>query len=468
MQYVRPRHGQYAVDPLYLVPAPQQISHGAHDRQSSPHRHLPQILRGQLPAGALGPTHVAPQFSRTGQSGIVRRDDVHVGIEPGGMEPTDALLGRAVEDYGMRDLVGADVTGYGGDVPRDQGGDAVVLLGGIGGGGYDAGARRGIVRRARDGIGRRRRVPPRPPPNERDQLLPRPVLRHGPHPQIDVEGLPECTPLSLQQSQQAPSQFSHPHDADVHGGTGQTERRVDGPQRPGRILAADHRGDVPLGASLRNGQDVDLGVPQRREESTGDARGPGHAVPHRGDDGARRSDVHGRDVIEVQFLGEFFLDGFPGLRGSVGGGGERDGMLRRRLGDERDAHPRGFQRAEQPPGDALHADQSGPLDVDQRHAFDGAEAAHASIGIGRGRGRAGQVDARSAEGRIEGVSYVDGYLRIGRDGGSHGLGMYDLRSEVRQFHRLVVRDVGNDVSARDAPRIGRQHTVDVGPYRNEA
>ncbi len=52
---------------------------------------------------------------------------------------------------------------------------------------------------------------------------------------------------------------------------------------------------------------------------------------------------------------------------------------------------------------------------------------------------------------------------VARNRRLHGLRMNDLGAEIRQFHRLVVRELIDDLRVRHQPRIGRQHAVDIGP-----
>ncbi len=61
----------------------------------------------------------------------------------------------------------------------------------------------------------------------------------------------------------------------------------------------------------------------------------------------------------------------------------------------------------------------------------------------------------------EGVADPD--RDVAADGRRHGLRMDHLGAEVRQLHRLVVRQRVDDLWLRHAARIGRQHAVDVGP-----
>ncbi len=50
--------------------------------------------------------------------------------------------------------------------------------------------------------------------------------------------------------------------------------------------------------------------------------------------------------------------------------------------------------------------------------------------------------------------------------GCHGLRVNHLGAEIRQLHRLVVRQRIDGGRIRHPARVGRQHTVDVGPDVN--
>jgi hypothetical protein len=63
--------------------------------------------------------------------------------------------------------------------------------------------------------------------------------------------------------------------------------------------------------------------------------------------------------------------------------------------------------------------------------------------------------------RRKGIADVDG--NVARNGRFHGLRMNDLGAEVSEFHRLVVRQLIDDLRIGNEPWIRRQDPVHIGP-----
>mmetsp|Transcript_20552 Transcript_20552/g.57023 ORF Transcript_20552/g.57023 Transcript_20552/m.57023 type:complete len:351 (-) Transcript_20552:1233-2285(-) len=247
--------------------------------------------------------------------------------------------------------------------------------------------------------------------------------------QIDLEGRPQLAALHLQQAQQGFSQrVAHSNDPHPDHRVGQPKGGVERPEGPGRLRRGHHDGNVSLGAPLRNGENVDLGVSQGRKEPAGNARDVLHPVPDGRHDAAWHIDLDVGNPILFEFLLEFFLDGLPGLGGVLLGRCKGDAVFRRSLRDQHDVDAQALELAKEPPGNTLDTDQARSLHVDECHVLDARKATHARVGLGLGD--AGSKDPRSAKLGIEGVSNENGNLWVAGDCRLHRFWVDHLRSKV--------------------------------------
>ena len=230
---------------------------------------------------------------------------------------------------------------------------------------------------------------------------------------------------------------------------------VHGAQRARGLAAVDHDGDVALRGALRDRAHVDAGGAERVEHLGRDARRAGHAIADDGEDRQVRVDV---DALDLAFL-QLALEGPQHDRGGALGlllrDGAADRVLGAALGDEDDRDALLAQRAEEPVRGAGHADHAGALEVDERHALDAGDALDRQLRVGL---RADQRARPSAARRCCGSRWG-----CRPDRRRHGLRVNHLGAEVRQLHRLVVGERVDHRGIGHAPRIGRQHAVDVRP-----
>ncbi len=235
----------------------------------------------------------------------------------------------------------------------------------------------------------------------------------------------------------------------------QVESRMRGPQRACTAAAVDHHGDVALGRTLGDGPHVDARGAERREHLGRHAVRARHAVTDHGQDAAAVIDLDAVDLAFAQFRVEGTAQDAFGALGLGLRHGEADRMLGAALRNEDDRDALLPQRAEQPVRRAGHADHARAFEVDERDAVDRRDALHQRIGV-----RA-LVDERAF--LVRGKRVLDPDRDALLDRGRHGRGMNDLRTEVRQFHRLVVGKRVDHLRFRHQPRIGAQDAVDVRP-----
>ena len=207
--------------------------------------------------------------------------------------------------------------------------------------------------------------------------------------------------------------------------------------------------------SVRDRADGDVVAAERAEDLSGDVRSSLHAVADDGDDGLIRF-LRQRRGARVELEAEFTRDRVARSSRLARPHRQRDRAFRRRLAEQHDADALRVQRATQPLRRAEDADRTRPLQCQQRHIVDRADACR-----GPAAGNRDLRDARTGRRRIEAV-LDDDRDRL-RDGRTNGGGVQHLRAEVRHLHRFFVRHLRQDECRADTLRIGAQHAVDVGP-----
>ena len=293
---------------------------------------------------------------------------------------------------------------------------------------------------------------------ERDALLRQQHLlrrEDAPHPQVELEVAPQALALRGQLVEQHAADGTRADHADRDRVRREIEARVHRAQRPRRGLARDDHRDVALGGALRDGANVDRGAAEGAEHLAGDAGNAGHAVTDHREDREVRVELDRLDLALLELARERRADHRRGPRRLLERHRAADRMLGTTLGDQDHRHALLAQRAEQAVRRAGHADHAGALEVDQGDVLDCRDALDRELGV---RPRADQ--RRGVLGR-EGVADPDRDLPA--HGRRHGLRMDDLGAEVRQLHRLAVGQRVDHLGIGHAPRIGRQHAVDVGP-----
>ena len=282
-----------------------------------------------------------------------------------------------------------------------------------------------------------------------------PAAHDAAHAQVHVQLALKARQLAVDLRQQRAADDAGTDHADRQRVRRQVEGRVHGAQRARGLPGVDHDRDVALGGALGDGADVDRGIGERREELAGNARRAGHAVADHGEDGAAAGHRHALDLPFAQLGLEGPAHDLLGAARLALGHGKADRVLARGLADQDDRDAGIAQRTEQALGGARHADHAGALEVEERDVVDGRDALDREL-----RARGGR-DHGTGLGRRERV--LDPDRDLPAHGRGHGLRVDDLGAEIGQFHRLVVGQRIDDLGVRHAPRVGRQHAVDVGP-----
>ena len=138
--------------------------------------------------------------------------------------------------------------------------------------------------------------------------------------------------------------------------------------------------DVQLGRAPGDGDDVDPGLRQRPEHPRRDPRRPRHPQP---DDDERRDPGAHLDAVDLpprDLALELLDEARAGALGRRFGNAEADGVLRRRLGDERDRDPLAVDGGEGARRDAGDAQHPVPLHREQRLPRHRGERLH-GIGV---------------------------------------------------------------------------------------
>ena len=222
----------------------------------------------------------------------------------------------------------------------------------------------------------------------------------------------------------------------------------------GALAVHDH-GDIALRSTLSNGAHADRRVAQRIEHLGGHAVSAGHSVADDRQDAQSQAHVDALNLAVAQFRVEC-----PAHRGLRAGGlrlgnGEAYRMFGAALGNQYDRNACVAQCAEQAMSGAGHADHPGAFQIHQCHRIDGGDALDHER-----RNRLG-ANQRAALFRGKCVLDVDG--DVASHGRLHGLRMNHLGAEVSQLHRLVIGELIDDLSVGNEARIGRQHSIHVGP-----
>ena len=215
-------------------------------------------------------------------------------------------------------------------------------------------------------------------------------------------------------------------------------------------------GDVAFGRTLRNRANVDAGIAQRAEHLCGDARRSRHPVADDGEDAAVGNQVNALDLAIGNSRSNASQHDASRTFGLRFRHRKADRMFGAALRNQDHRNRMLAQRGEQALGGARHADHAGALDVDQRDAIDARNAFHAAA-----------LASRVAEINVPGCPGANVFrIHIGmllRHCRRHRLRMNDLRAEIRELHRLLVRQRVDHARVRHQPRIGAQHTIDIGP-----
>ncbi len=229
-----------------------------------------------------------------------------------------------------------------------------------------------------------------------------------------------------------------------------------GPLSGPHVLGRHHERDVELRRPLRDGDDVDLGLGQRREHARRDAEVASHADPDHRHRRQPRARIDAVDLAPGDLIAE--LLGQPIARASRRPFGDRkaDRLLGRRLGDERDADPLEVQRLEGPRRDPRHAQHAVPRDGEQRLPPHRRERLD-RIAIERAAGgdlgaRGGGIGERPDEHRD----------RAAGDGDERA-GVQDLGAEVGQLGRLPNVQLRDHARVGDDPRVGGEQPRHVFP-----
>ncbi len=420
VEQVGERAGEDALDAGDVITGLAQVPERVHDREPRADGGLVQVM-GRARAPRLVQAMVVGEIGAVGL--LVRRHDVNTGREPVGVAAGDRGARRAVNQHRMWQVVDAHVL----DEARHIRPRAALLV-----------ARAPVAERH---------------PRVREQHALR--AEHAANAQIEF-ALP-AQPLALRGEliEQHPADGPRTDHADRNRVRRQIQARMHCAQRARGAASLDHGGDVALGGALGDGAHVDAGGPQRREHLGGDARCAGHAIADDGQNRQIRIDVDALDLALLQLALEGAAHHTCRALGLLLGDRAADGVLGTALRNEDDRNALLAQRAEQPVSGAGYADHPGAFQVDERDAFDAGDALDGQRRRGPGADQGAHLGGRKRVADPDRDAVLDGRR--------HGLRVKHLGAEVRQLHRLAVRERVDDRGVRHATRVGRQHAIDVGP-----
>ena len=355
---------------------------------------------------------------------LVRRDDVEPAREPIVVVERHLSARRRVYDDGVREVLGAYVL----DEPRE-----VCPL-----------------------FARRERLAPAVEVYAAVVQEHAAAVHYGAHAQVYAALRAKLFEAARELVEERAADEPRADDADRDGLPRKVEGRMHRAQRLRRLaLLYDHR-DVPLRRALRDGAHVDARLAERAEKLTADAYALDHALAHHREDAAALGDFDRLHFAAVPLGQKGVLDRAARELSLRLGHGEADRVLGACLRDHDDRDSGRAERAEELVRDAGHADHARPLDVDERHVLDGREALDGRRGV-----RVVARDARAGRVGPEGVTDVYGDAAL--DGGRHRVGVYDLRAEVRELGRLLIRKLRDDERVGHAARVRAHHAVHVRP-----
>ena len=334
------RSAEDALDLVDAVARVAEVVQGGEDGKTRADGALVEVVRVRVP---LDVAQLLVVRERAGVGLLVGGDDVDTALQPILVVQRDILRGAAVDDDG----VGRARVGYALD-------------------------ERLHVHRLALGVG----IFPRVEVERHLGLAGEEHLglpRHGDDAEVDVVIRLERRQLFLHLPEQGLAHEAWTDDADGHDRLGEVEPAVNGAESLGDVLLGHDAGDVVLGRSLGDGDDVDVGVGERLEEHGGDARGLAHVLADRREDGTLVDGLDRLDSPRRDGLLEALVERLDGGGGFVGAHGEADGVLGGRLRDHDDVASSLLHRLKHRVGGARHADHAGALDVDDGDVLDRRE-----------------------------------------------------------------------------------------------
>mmetsp|Transcript_26023 Transcript_26023/g.77015 ORF Transcript_26023/g.77015 Transcript_26023/m.77015 type:complete len:519 (-) Transcript_26023:1323-2879(-) len=315
------------------------------------------------------------------------------------------------------------------------------------------------------------------------RVEPAPVLPHDHagagrgdvHPHLDPDLLGEILLLIGQLGQQGRADLTRgAQHRDGRGRLGQCEGHVGGAEGAGGVVPVDYHRDLTLGGALGDEADVHVGAGEGGHEGGGNSRVHGHSFTDDGHDGHPSVAADRVDGTPCELQLEPVVDGGQRPFPLVLGNRHSDGTLAGRLGNNQYVHPRVGQGTHEPFGHIGTSNHTGALQGHQRNFIDGRNALDGNfsplgppilrlaLGVHLLQGGTPSADHGALERGVENVPDVDGYLVV--DARDHGGRMQDLRSEVRQFDRLVVLETRDAERLGHAAGIGGVHAVGILPH----
>ncbi len=233
------------------------------------------------------------------------------------------------------------------------------------------------------------------------------------------------------------------------------------PQGASGVPAVHHEREVQLRRALGNRDHVDLRFRQGRENAGSDAGRPRHPETHHDERRSAGAHFHAIDLLPRDLAPKRRRQALARPLRVLLGDAEADGLLGRRLADERDRDPFVVHRREGASRDAGDSEHPAPRHRQQGLLGDRGHSLH-GIGIQGAPPRDLSPERRGLRERPDPHRDAAPQHRNQRPGVQH------LRTVVRELGRFAHMELGDHARVGHGARVGGEHPRHVLPERDLA